>query len=373
MDKEEKRIAIEGVIYLCRCAVSSSVPEADKVKRYNLEHLYNVACHHMIASMVGMTLRDAGIKDPIFDRAIAASQWKTIILNEEKCRVFEALDKAKIWHMALKGTIIRDWYPKFGMRESADCDILFDKTREEDVKAIMVDLGYTIESYGKGHHDVYLREPVTNMQMHVELFGTGFDKRLNDYYENVYERLEGERYEKSFKPEDFYIYVLAHNHNDYSRGGCGIRSLLDTYVILKRFDFEWDYIRRETEKLGIQKFEEENRSLALHLFDDEELTDADKSRLEYMVSAGVYGTIENAVQNRVKNNGGGLSGRIRYLLERMILPMDVVEHSFPVFYKHKLLIPFLPLYRLYRGITSNRHKLKAELRALKTEQQNISS
>jgi hypothetical protein len=78
--------------------------------------------------------------------------------------------------MALKGTVIREWYPKFGMRESSDCDVLFDRTCEEKVKGIMAGLGYEVSSYGYGHHDVYLKRPVTNMQIHVELFGVGFEK-----------------------------------------------------------------------------------------------------------------------------------------------------------------------------------------------------
>lgn len=365
IDSKEKQKAIEGVIYLSRCAVNGFVPDTNRVNQYNLDYLYIMAQGHMISAMVGMALKDAGINVPSFNQAIAFSQRKTVILNEEKRKVFEELAKAGIWHMALKGTILRDWYPKFGMRESADCDILFDNTREEDVKNIMLNLGYTVESYGKGHHDVYLKKPITNMQMHVELFGIGFDKRLNDYYENVIDRLEGASFEKRFKPEDFYIYVLAHNHNDYSRGGCGLRSLLDTYVIINKFVFDWRYIKKETEKLGIQSFEAENRSLALHLFSGKELTDTDKSRLEYMISSGVYGTIENAVQNQIQKYGGGLMGRVRYLHERLVLPMNVVKHSFPVFYKHRLLLPFLPLYRLYCGITSNRQKFNAELQVFK--------
>ena len=40
MNREEKQIAIEGVIYLCRCAVNNTVPDIDKINHYNFEHLY---------------------------------------------------------------------------------------------------------------------------------------------------------------------------------------------------------------------------------------------------------------------------------------------------------------------------------------------
>ena len=365
MTQRESREAADGVIYLCGCAVNNITPDPVKVRCYNTDHLYEVAKRHLITAMTGFALKDAGISDPNFERAILASMRKTLILNQEKQRVFEKLDEAGIWHMALKGTIIRDWYPKFGMRESSDCDILFDRKYEEKVRDIMLELGYTVDSYGTGHHDVYLKKPVTNMQMHVELFGVGYGKRRNDYYENVIERLEGDGFEKHFKPEDFYIYVLDHNQHDYMFAGCGLRSLLDTYVILNRFDFDWDYIREETEKLGIREFEEENRSLAMHLFTNEKLTDTDRARLEYMIRSGVYGTVRNRVSNGVRDNGGGFKGKMHYLIRRLILPMDIVEHHFPVFYKYKVLLPFLPVYRMYRGIRIKGGKFKEELMELK--------
>ena len=90
------------------------------------------------------------------------------------------------------------------------------------------------------------------MQMHVELFGVGFEDRLNNYYSNIGDKLiKCDGFERSFKPEDFYIYMLAHNHRDYTSGGTGLRSIFDTYVVLKHFDFDWIYIEEETEKLKI--------------------------------------------------------------------------------------------------------------------------
>ena len=266
--------------------------------------------------------------------------------------------------MALKGTILHDWYPKFGMRESADCDILIDKTHEETVREIMMSLGYTVESYGDGHHDVYFKKPVTNMQMHVELFGTGFDKRLNDYYSNLDQKLLGDSYEKEFTSEDFYIYLMAHNHRDYTNGGAGLRTLLDTYVLVNRFDYDWNYIRRECKKLGIEEFEKSNRTLADNLFSGIALTEADELRLDYMIGSGAYGTIDNVVSNKVKNYGGGYSGKFLYVIHRLIVPMDVIKHTFPVFYKYKILLPLLPVYRTIRGVRKNRKKILSEAMAL---------
>ena len=112
--------------------------------------LYTLSQKHMLTSVVGMALRDAGVEDKKFKHAIAVAQRKTVVLNHEKQTVFEALDEVNIWHMPLKGSVLKDWYPQFGMRESADVDVLFDSSCCADVRELMVSLGYIVEEYGSG-------------------------------------------------------------------------------------------------------------------------------------------------------------------------------------------------------------------------------
>jgi hypothetical protein len=55
------------------------------------------------------------------------------------------------------------------------------------------------------------------------------------------------------EPEDFYIYQMGHLYKHYSKGGSGIRSVLDTYIYLKRYEDILDrgYLDKEFEKMGI--------------------------------------------------------------------------------------------------------------------------
>lgn len=160
----------DGVIYLASCAVNGLTSDHDLIVSLDLDALYLASQKHMLTAIVGMALRDAGVENKNFKHAIAAAQRKAVVLNHERQMVCNSLSDAGIWHMPLKGSVLKDWYPQFGMRESADCDILFDSSRAADVKGIMEELGYSCESYGGGHHDVYHKKPLTNMQMHVELF-----------------------------------------------------------------------------------------------------------------------------------------------------------------------------------------------------------
>lgn len=352
---------IEGVLYLCRCAVNAQAPDRETVAQLDLNQLFRAAERHMLCAMVGMALEAAGIEDPAFKQAVAAAKRKTVILEGEKAAVFRALDAAGIWHMPLKGAVLKDWYPQFGMRESADVDVLFDREKATAVKALLVDMGYEVKSFGHGHHDVYYKKPLTNLQMHVELFGPGYDKAFNDYYENVKDRLlRKSGFEYAFKPEDFYLYHLSHACDHFRKAGIGLRSVLDTYVLLQKFELDMSYIRDESEALGIRTFEERIRALATHVFGGGELTADDREMLRYLAASGSYGTTENAVNNRVAQLGGGRIGKIRYLFHRLFLPMDVIRASYSLFYHHKILLPFLPIYRAVRGLKRHRRRLAAE-------------
>ena len=68
--------------------------------------------------------------------------------------------------------------------------------------------------------------------------------------------------------------------------GTGLRSLLDTFVYISRKGeiLDWAYITGEAEKLGIAEFEVKNRNLALHLFGGEELAEADREMLDYILN-----------------------------------------------------------------------------------------
>lgn len=203
------------------------------------------------------------------------------------------------------------------------------------------------------------------LRMAAVEYVAAYPDNLNRYYENAKDRLVQKRgYEYAFTPEDFYIYVIAHEWEHYEKAGTGLRSILDTYVMVQKLTLDWEYIRIETEKLGIRAFEEKNRSLAAHLFGEGDLTEEDREMLQYVVESGTYGTVQNAINKKVEKYGGGLIGRARYIMNRVVLPMDAVKRSFPVFYKYKVLLPFLPAYRLIKGLRTGRRRISTEIRTL---------
>ena len=369
MTDERDRKTVSDLVYLISCTVSGTEPDRQRVGAMDLSALYDAAEKHLLSAVTAMALENAGIRDGAFTQAKGKAVRKVAAMDMDRAVFLEELEKAGIWYMPLKGAVLKDLYPRLGMRQMSDNDILVDGSRLPDACAIMEKLGFACD-HRSSAHVVYNKPPVSSFELHHRLFGADQDRRIYRYYRDVKARLirdEGRQWGYHFCDEDFYVYMLAHENKHYLEGGTGLRSLLDVYVYCRKKgdSLDWNYIGEETEKLGLREFEERSRSLAFHLFDGESLTEAEDDMLTYILSSGTYGTMQHKVTNKVQRLGGGAAGKLRYVLSRVFLPMDTVRTAYPTFARIPVLLPFLPIWRLILGLRSRRKKLAGEWKTLK--------
>ena len=364
MEKRDYRHYAYAMIYLTACALNNRRPDKEKLAQLDLKQLFEVCQKHILTACAAYALESAGVQDHDFTQAKEKAIRKNILLDAERAKILKRLESEQIWYMPLKGSILKDWYPKLGMRQMSDNDILCDGDYRVHIRDIMLNMGFICKHFGKGNDDAYYKQPVCNFEMHYELFHAGHIGKLHEYYDDVKDRLikdDGNEYGYHFRIEDFYIYITAHEYKHFSGGGTGVRSLVDTYVFLHKFNdaMDWDYIYAELEKLEIADYEKQNRELAVKLFRREKLTDTDKKLLDYYIFSGTYGTFENSVENNMERYGKG--SKLRYILHRLFPTMNTVKALYPFFYKYKLLLPVLWVYRPVKGLIRNRERLFSEL------------
>ena len=102
----------------------------------NLEELFKAADNHMLTSITAMGLESAGVNNYNFNQALGNAVRKNGTLDIEKSRLFQKLEENGIWYMPLKGSVMKDYYPKYGMRQMSDIDVLFDSRYAEKVREI---------------------------------------------------------------------------------------------------------------------------------------------------------------------------------------------------------------------------------------------
>ena len=378
MNKREYKQNAYYVMYLIRCALGGKVPAKNKLDKMDLSGVFAVAKGHLLAALVAYALESAGIFVEDFEEEKFKSIRKNIILDTDRANVTAELEKAGIWYMPLKGSITKELYPQLGMRQMADNDILFDMSRALDVKNIMLSLGFTNETFDKGGHDVYFKQPVSNFEMHTRLFSRSFDETLFEYYNRVTERMmpaDDCNFGKKLSREDFYIYITAHEYKHYTNAGTGLRGLVDTYVYLSKYcdELDMEYIARECEKLGIAEFERKNRELALHLLGGRKLTKSENEMFDYFIFSGTYGNVSNRVNNKIKRDYSGRFVKVRYLFGRLAIPVSAKNPKYSIFsdtyswfYKKRIRLPLLFFYRIGKAFSTKRTKAKGELCVLFT-------
>ena len=368
MNKSKYLESVNDMIYLIYCVINNHIPDTDKINNINPENLYLISKNHMLTAITAVALESAGLKFENFTQAKGKACRKNATLDIERAALFKYFDSENIWYVPLKGAVLKDYYPEFGMREMSDNDILFDSSYREQAKKYFETNGYETKKYGSSNHDIYLKKPVSNFEMHVELFEESYAEKypeIREYYKNVQKRLIKNDTGSGchFSNEDFYIYIITHAYKHYSIGGTGLRSLLDIYVFMKKFGdtLKTEYIETELQKMKIAEYERSSRHLAMNLFGKNKLADEDREMFEYIVFSGAYGTKEHIVKNRMDRFNGS---KLRYVFYKIFPPVSKLKKRYPVFFKHKILLPFLPFYRLFRAFTVKRERAKTEIKLL---------
>ena len=370
MSNNKARGAYKLIIYLISCALAGKKPDKSLIDVSLLEGVRIIAARHSLSAIVAYALETVGLADAALAEEKNHAIKKTILLDAERRAILAECDKRGIRYMPLKGVIMKELYPYIGLRQMSDNDILIDEHNRAALKDIMVSRGYSVYMFGESNHDVYLKEPVYNYEIHVSLFGDNFDLRFKEYFSSAFDEAvavseNGLHY--AMTDDYYYVYFKAHEYKHWRGGGTGLRSLVDTYVFLraKQNVINEAKIKAELEKLGMYEYEQKARALSLKLFDpdfaernlkEEMLTDDEAYFLDDFILHGTYGStrksIENSVQKLIDDDEKGSAGKAKlsYVFSKVFRPMEFYEKNHPIAYKYKILIPFVIIKRIFAMI-----------------------
>lgn len=377
------------MLYLAACAVNEKPAETEKISVMDLNAVYALSRNHNLAAITFAALESAYGSELPKNEII--NKWresrdktirKNMLLDVARLELYDFLESKGIWHLSLKGIVLKELYPKQEMREMSDNDIFFDKAYQKEVYDWFCAHGYSPEKYKKLNHDSYHKPPLFNFEMHTSLFSRFFNSDIFEYYANAEKRFiaVGESYERRFSDEDFYIHTILHAYKHYVTGGVGVRSLLDCYVYLKAKGdgLDREYINAELEKLKVADFELNMRQLSQKLFADSillssaDLSPEQRNLLEYHLTSGTHGSLAHRVENNIKKgnpNDEVISNKSRwkYMFSRIFPNKKYMEEWYagqhPLLYKYSFMLPIAWLHRiLSHGIIN----IKDGLRELKT-------
>ncbi|MBE5750986.1 MAG: hypothetical protein E7357_01085 [Clostridiales bacterium] len=359
---------------ICGTPITEDVKAA--VNKETLTALYKLSKMHDIAHLIADALHKNGLHGvdketyELFNRQHQLAVYRHEQIDYEYKRICETLENAKIPFMPLKGSIIKEYYPEPWMRTSCDIDILVHPEHlGTAIGALKRDLDYKED--GGGVNEITLC--TDSNTVHLELHYSLMENIIMDYFHKTWGQILSNvwgtmllkkdwKYWHLMDDEMFYFYHFAHMAKHFGHcGGSGIRSVIDVYLLRKKWTFDEEKLSLLMEKGKLTTFVATSEKLAKIWFEEEAYDELSLDTETYLLRGGVYGTFENHVTAQAEKRG-----KKGYIFSRIFEPYGVLVAKYPKLQKHKWLYPFYQVKRWCKYVfkRSTREHAKKEMTAI---------
>lgn len=357
---------------ICGTPITEEVRNA--VDKETLTVLYKISKMHDVAHLLADALHKNGLHTAdkeIYEQFYRQQQlavYRHEQIDYEYKRICNALEEAKIPFMPLKGSIVREYYPEPWMRTSSDIDVL---VHPEHLGAAVGVLESVLqyEQTGEFTHDISLSsESGVHIEMHYTLIEERYYKlsaRVLSGIWNFATPVREGTSQHAMTNEIFYFYHFAHMAKHFGHcGGSGIRSIIDVYLLRKKWTFDEETLAALLKQGNLTIFAQTAEKLARIWFEGEAYDELTTDTERYLIRGGVYGTFENHVTAQAAKKG-----RSKYIFSRIFESRLELEAKYPKLRKHKWLYPFYQVKRWFKYLfrKQTRDHAKKEMAAIANE------
>lgn len=337
----------------------------EKMTEVDLEYIWNISKKHDVAHIISKGIEqvdcsDDGLILPKFKKMQSLAIYRYMQMNYELNALIEIFEKEGIDFIPLKGAVLRDYYPEAWLRTSCDIDILVkNKDLDKSVSVLVEKYGYTFKE--RGLHDVSLfSENKIHLELHFDLTSEDkYAKTLSTVWDNCV-LAENKAHQYLMNNEFFCFYHLTHMAEHFIHGGCGIRPFIDLWVIKQKMVYDEKIVVKMCEEVGLSAFYIQIKNLLNVWWENDKHTSLTCEMEDFIIGAGVYGTMEN----NIASNQSDDKGKLNYILSRIFLPYEKLKRLYPRLEKNKLLIPFYQVKRWINFIfKKDKKRAREELRA----------
>ena len=285
-------------------------------------------------------------------------------LRYEYEQILETFNAEKIPFVPLKGSILREHYAEPWLRTSCDIDILIhENDLDRAVKVLVERQNYQAES--KNYHDISLySQSNVHLELHFSILETmeNIDCLLARVWDYTFLKEQG-LYEYRQTNEYLAFHLIAHLLYHFLNGGCGVRTIIDLWLVHKKLPLDDTVLNGFLQECGIEKFYQVIMQTAKVWLEGDTPNEQILEVQEYVLSGGVYGSFKN----KMKVAGTKVTSKKAYALQRIFQPYDKIKNRYPILNKHKWLLPFCEVARwvevLFKGRATT---LKTELQTMQS-------
>lgn len=350
----------------------------NQLDRKTVQNIFNFASKHEVAHLVAGALLEKNYfcdDEKLYEqikRSVLLATYQTSKLDATLQKVCSELAKAKIKHIPLKGSFVRNLYLESWMRTSCDIDIL---VHVEDLDAAVTVLSEKLhcKSHFKSAHDVSLFSPNNiHIELHFNLLEDHILPQADLLLSNVWQRAYAKKNDYCLNLEDdmFYFYHIAHMAKHVMHGGCGIRPFVDIWVLKHSNAFDWKKAHSLLEGGGLSTFALAVENIACYWFEDKniELSKVEQDLQQFVLGGGVYGSMDNLALIESKHDNP--KSQNSSFINKIWKPYDTLVYWYPNLKKHKWLLPYYQFKRWIKVLFGGTVKRSIQLKK-KTAELNV--
>lgn len=363
---------IKGIVALVKSAFThEKVVLPDD---FDFEKAYELAQKHNIIPVIYYGIINSNLQAPaeIMQKlfSVVCQNISVCVRQKFEISVLEReFESNGIDYLPLKGTIIRDLYPKPEMRAMGDADILVKTEQYDNCISVLESSGYKF--IRENDNELIWSKPSLLLELHKYLVSPShkdYFKILGDGWQ--YARLaEGYKHRYEMTDEDFFIFMFVHMAKHYRSSGVGIKHIVDIWLFLNsKKELENEYIKKQLEELKMFEFYKNILKVIDVWFNGCEFDDITYLITEKIFSSGVFGTSESAAKSNALRETKGekvKNMRIKRALKVAFLPYLNMCLLFPVLKKAPFLLPFLWVYRGVYTVIFKKARLTRQFETIK--------
>lgn len=254
--------------------------------------------------------------------------------------VREILKNGAVSFMMLKGAHIRALYPESWMRTSCDVDVLVHEDDLERAISLLCEKGFTAGT--PTAHDVPLYLDEVHVELHFSLRESW--QQPNPLLETVWEHaVPVDDCEYREEPAFFAAHHIAHMARHFLYGGCGVKAVMDLWILQKNNVYEEKALLSLLEPVGLTAFYRSACDLIRYWFSDADASPLTQQMSVLILSGGVYGS----EKNRIALGVGNRQGRFDYLWRRAVPSFSTMCKLYPSLEGKKYLLPVYYVRRFF--------------------------
>ena len=345
------------LVHLVKCAMRDLQP-SEIPENLSFRKVFEIGKKHEVGNIAYISLQKLHNKPD----AEILKEWKTFYAfsvtrnaNQFEVRdtILDIFAQNGIRSLEVQGTVIKSLYPSPEWRMMTDIDFIVDRENLTKVKKLFEQKEYN-PTYAVGD-DLEPVEVGSYADYHtlIEVHSEFFENSKYEVYGSITHPFEnatptGEKLCYKVDDTTFYLYSILHTVKHYLGKGCGIRRILDVYVLNQKLGDKIDKDRVECvfSRSGLADTVAELFDLSEKWFGDN-LSERDLSKAEEIVfMSGNHGTDVIKYKRRLEKSGQNvIIFRIISLLSRIFLSKKEIYSTYPYCKEHNLPIVLCWFYR----------------------------